>query len=153
MSDHPTITGARRYRGRRQRVPGGYPFKVEIRLTEAEAVRLIMAAVRAEKSDGAYGGDLLGRALFGEFGELPTTWTDVMAELIEARTATAELAAEVKRVGRNVNELAHWANVHRASPGEARLAALRKDVDGLAARLVAHVRGLDDLATAARDKL
>lgn len=153
MPDHSTATSPRRYRGRRRRVPGGYPFKVEVRLTEAEAARLIVAAAAVEKSDGAYAGDLLGRALFDKFGTLPATWTDVMAELIEARAAAAGLVAEVKRVGRNVNELAHWANIHRTSPPADWLGIAGEDVVALTARLVEHVRALDGLAAAAREKL
>lgn len=82
----------RRHRGRQPRVPGGYPYTLEVRLTESDWVRLTVAAVRAEKADGAYASQLVRRGLAGEFDTVPADWRDVMAQLVAHRSALAGCA-------------------------------------------------------------
>ncbi|TLW93560.1 hypothetical protein FFT09_09275 [Saccharomonospora piscinae] len=148
MSESP-----RRHRGRQPRVPGGYPYPLEIRLTESDWVRLTVAAVRAEKADGAYASQLVRRGLAGEFDTVPADWRDVMAQLVAHRSALAGLRADIAAVGRLLNQVARALNAGGHAPAPETLARLGERVAAVLAAAEDGLVELDALTERARSQL
>jgi hypothetical protein len=144
--------GKTRHRGRRPRVPGGYPHVLEIRLTTGDWMLLGVAAARAELADGAYAGEIVHRHLAAEFDVVPADWRTVMAQLLDHRAAVAGLRGDVAAVGRLLNQLARAANSGGQVPA-AVLARLGERVHAVLTAAETGLAELDALTAKARERL
>ncbi|TDX84932.1 hypothetical protein [Amycolatopsis arida] len=142
-----------RHRGRRPRVPGGRPFRVEITLTEQDAALLVVAAARAELADGAYAAEAVRRFLAGEFEVVPADWSEVMAGLLRHRAEVAGLRADVAAVGRLVNQLARHVNSTGRRPPEVVLGRIGERVLAVLGRAEEQLVALEELVATARRRL
>ncbi|WP_143253877.1 hypothetical protein [Amycolatopsis keratiniphila] len=144
---------ARRHRGRQPRISGGYPHPLEIRLTEADRERLVVAAARAELADGAYASQLVHRGLAADAGTIPADWRDVLAEQLHHRATVAGLRGDVAAVGRLLNQVARAVNSGGHPPSADVLARLGERVEAVLAAAEEGLAELDTLTAKARDRL
>ncbi|WP_123799284.1 hypothetical protein [Amycolatopsis keratiniphila] len=144
---------ARRHRGRRPRVPGGYPHVLEVRLTTNDYMLLAVAAARAELADGAYASEVVHRHLAAEFNVVPADWREVMAQLLEHRATLAGLRGDVAAVGRLANQIAREVNSNRSRPAGDVLTRLAGRVETVLAAADEGLAELDQLTTNARTRL
>jgi len=142
-----------RHHGRQPRVPGGYPYALEIRLTATDSELLAVAAVRAELADGAYASQIVHRHLAAEFNVVPADWREVMAQLLEHRATLAGLRGDVAAVGRLVNQIARAVNTGGSAPSAEVLTRMAGRVDRVLAAADEGLAELDRLAADARTRL
>jgi hypothetical protein len=142
-----------RHHGRRPRVPGGRPYRVEITLTTRDAALLVMAAARDELADGAFAAEVVRRYLAGEFELVPADWSEVMAGLMRHRAEVAGLRADIAALGRLVNQIARHTNSTRQRPPDAVLERIGERVSAVLDRAEDHLAELDELTATAREHL
>lgn len=134
-------------------MPGGRPFKREFTLSLEDGAALVAAAAVAEMADGAYAAEVLHRHLAQRAGLVPADWQQVMGELIRHRAELAELRADVRAVGRLVNQIAAHANTNRATPAVVVLERMDARIAAVLARVAEQMAGLDEVAAKARERL
>ena len=134
-------------------MPGGRPFKREITLSLEDGAALVAAAAVAELADGAYAAEVIHRHLAQRAGLVPADWQQVMTELIRHRAELAELRADVRAVGRLVNQIAAHANTTRATPAVVVLERMDARLAAVLARVARQLAELDEVAAKAREHL
>lgn len=124
--DGPPPAKAAPWRGRKRAADGHKDKRLEVRLTAQDHAQ-IDAAARAEGlTIGAYVRKIAVGAPGARSKKRPTARTEALTRLL----------GEAGKLGSNLNQLAHWANAHAATPAAGELSAMRQELMAIRAALM-----------------